>query len=145
MAPAAFDLSGIGPALARLRACHLGQQPGGLPTAVSPGEVTEPFLLDAAFPRSARLMTANLFQDEDYPASALRAGESGVVGFVAEVGPDGRVTDCVITASSGSAALDLTTCRLVKLRARFVPALDEAGRATADRLRGRIAWRLPAD
>lgn len=145
---AVFDLAGAPSALARLRSCHAGQQAVSVPaTASATGSVFEPFLLDASFPRRARYSRrrgASLFDDEDYPASAVRAGESGTVGFRAEIGPNGLVTDCTVTASSGSMALDLTTCRLIKSRARFDPALDEAGRLTTDWLSGQIVWSLPA-
>src|SRR5918998_14963 len=64
-------------------------------------------------PAKARANLASLFSDEDYPASAVRAGEAGATGFRLEVGPNGRVTNCSVTSSSGSSALDSTTCRLL--------------------------------
>lgn len=92
----------------------------------------------------ARANLPALFSDEDYPASAIRAGEQGAVRFRLEVGPEGRVTGCTITASSGSSALDSTTCRILRSRARFTPARDASGRAIADSVEGAIEWRLPA-
>ena len=96
-------------------------------------------------PAKARANLPSLFSDEDYPASAIRSGESGTTGFSLEIGPNGRVTNCTITSSSGSSSLDATTCRLLKSRARFTPARDSAGNATSDTVRSRIVWRLPAD
>jgi protein TonB len=96
-------------------------------------------------PAKAKANLASLFSDEDYPASAVRAGESGATGFRLEVGSNGRVTSCSVTSSSGSSALDTTTCRLLKSRARFSPATDNTGAATTDTIGGRIVWRLPAD
>lgn len=96
-------------------------------------------------PAKARANLASLFSDEDYPASAVRAGESGATGFRLDVGPNGRVTACTVTSSSGSSALDSTTCRLLRSRARFTPATDSTGSATSDTVSGRIVWRLPAD
>ena len=95
-------------------------------------------------PVRARASRPDPVGDMDYPASALRAGEEGVVDYEIGVGADGRVTDCRIVASSGSAILDSATCRAIRARARFAPARDSAGRPTADRLRGRVGWRLPA-
>ncbi|MEO7826420.1 MAG: TonB family protein, partial [Allosphingosinicella sp.] len=96
-------------------------------------------------PARAKANLASLFSDEDYPASALRSSESGATGFRLEVGANGRVTNCTVTASSGSSALDSTTCRLLRSRARFTPATDSSGGATADSVGGRIVWRLPAE
>jgi protein TonB len=96
-------------------------------------------------PARAKANLASLFSDEDYPASAVRAGESGATGFRLEVGANGRVTNCTVTSSSGSSALDSTTCRLLRSRARFTPATDSSGGSTSDSVSGRIVWRLPAD
>jgi protein TonB len=96
-------------------------------------------------PAHAKANLASLFSDEDYPASALRNNESGTTGFRLEVGPNGRVTGCQVTSSSGSAALDSATCRLLTSRARFTPARDSSGNSTSDTNSGRITWRLPAD
>lgn len=77
----------------------------------------------------------------DYPASALRAGEEGTVGFRLTVSPEGRVQNCVITSSSGSSALDAASCRLMRSRARFTPAVDDNGAPTVDLVEASIAWR----
>ncbi|MEA3050626.1 MAG: periplasmic protein TonB [Sphingomonadales bacterium] len=96
-------------------------------------------------PAKAKANLASLFSDEDYPASAQRNGESGTTGFRLEVGSNGRVTGCQVTSSSGSAALDAATCRLLTSRARFTPAHDSSGQPTSDTYGGRITWRLPAE
>lgn len=86
---------------------------------------------------------ASLFSSADYPAAAVRAGEAGTVAFRIEVGTNGRVTACTVIASSGSLALDSTTCRLIAIRARFQPARDRRGKPTRDSFTGRIIWSLP--
>lgn len=86
---------------------------------------------------------ATYFSDQDYPASALRAGEEGMVAFRLTVGPDGRAGGCAILGSSGSSSLDSATCRIMADRARFEPARDSNGKATSDEFVGRILWRLP--
>jgi protein TonB len=96
-------------------------------------------------PARAKANLVSLFSDEDYPASAVRSGESGATGFRLDVGTNGRVSNCTVTSSSGSSALDTTTCRLLKSRARFSPATDSTGGPTTDTVTGRIVWRLPAD
>ncbi|HEY0149019.1 MAG TPA: energy transducer TonB [Allosphingosinicella sp.] len=86
-----------------------------------------------------------LINAEDYPAAALRAGEQGTVRVGLDVSPEGRVTACTITASSKSASLDATTCRILRSRARFTPARDSAGTAVADRFETSLGWKLSRD
>jgi protein TonB len=80
--------------------------------------------------------------DVDYPPAALRAREQGTVEFRATVGPEGRVTECTITHSSGSASLDAATCELMRTRARFTPA-RENGNPTSETINSRFRWVLP--
>jgi periplasmic protein TonB len=96
-------------------------------------------------PRAARPLTApgRWVSDADYPTSALRRGERGVTGFQVTVGPDGRVRDCTVTRSSGSAELDAATCAKVTQRARFDPASDERGMVVAGRYSNAIRWQIP--
>jgi protein TonB len=90
----------------------------------------------------SKVNLASLIVNADYPASARAAREQGLVEFTLDVGPNGRVTGCTVTRSSGSPALDSTTCRLMQSRARFTPALDGSGATVADRMTGRLIWRL---
>lgn len=80
---------------------------------------------------------------DDYPPSAIRAEEEGVVGSSMRIGADGRVESCTVTAPSGHASLDQATCRLYQRRARFTPARDDAGAAIAATFTDRIRWQLP--
>ena len=57
-------------------------------------------------PARARANLRSYFSTTIIPPRAIRAEEQGTTGFRLTVGPDGRVTDCSITASSGSPALD---------------------------------------
>jgi len=91
----------------------------------------------------ARANLASYVSDSDYPSSAIRDEEQGTTRFRLAVGADGRVTDCTVTRSSGSSALDSTTCRLMKSRARFTPARDSDGRPTGDTVANAIRWVLP--
>ncbi len=84
----------------------------------------------------------SLINIADYPASALREREQGRPRFRLTVGADGRVTGCIILVSSGSTALDSATCRIMRSRARFNPALDGNGRPVEDQYWGEIAWRI---
>lgn len=79
----------------------------------------------------------------DYPSVALQQEIEGTSGFSVTVGPDGRVSDCVITQSSGSPELDATTCTNVTRRARFEPALDASGAPTTGKYANRVRWQIP--
>lgn len=80
---------------------------------------------------------------DDYPVGALATNQQGVVGFRVQVGVDGAVSECAVTAPSGWPLLDEMTCALIALRARFTPATNARG----DRVRGsysnRIRWQMP--
>ena len=93
-------------------------------------------------PARARANLASYVSDSDYPASAMRNEESGTTRFRLTVGPDGRVTNCVVTSSSGSAALDAATCRIMRSRARVTPARDQFNQPTTDSVSSAITWRL---
>ena len=66
-------------------------------------------------------------KDSDYPDGAAEAGIGGTVGVRYLVWTDGRVRECEVTRSSGSAELDATTCRLIEARFRFRPSRDARG------------------
>ncbi|UUR09227.1 energy transducer TonB [Sphingomonas glaciei] len=91
----------------------------------------------------ARANLASYVTSSDYPADAIRARQEGTTWFKLTIGPDGRITDCLIEKSSGSASLDAATCRIMRSRARFTPALDSARKPTSDTMSARISWRLP--
>ncbi len=79
----------------------------------------------------------------DYPSKALQNELEGTTGFSVTVGPDGRVTECQIVASSGSPDLDQATCMNVTRRARFDPALDLSGKPISGRYQNRVRWQIP--
>jgi protein TonB len=81
----------------------------------------------------------------DYPTRALREEREGTTSFRVTVGPDGRVTSCDITGSSGSDDLDAATCANVTRRARFNPATDGEGNPTTGSYSNRVRWVIPKD
>lgn len=81
-------------------------------------------------------------RDRDYPAAASEAGAGGTVEVRYLVWTDGRVRDCRIETSSGNRVLDETTCRLIRERFRFRPALDEDGAPEPAWLIERHEWVL---
>jgi TonB family protein len=80
--------------------------------------------------------------NDDYPAAALRANQEGRVSVLLSVDAMGRVTDCSVTGSSGSALLDTTTCSLFKRRGRFLPETDANGTPIAGVYAISREWRL---
>lgn len=150
------DLSGIAAAEARLPGCMVraAKHPWIIvpaPMAPAPPMLLQPLVVPPLErqglerPARAKIALETLFSDEDYPSAAVRAGEQGPVTFKLFVGTDGRVSGCMITASSGSTILDSATCRLLAARALFEPARDRRGKPTPDSFAGRIVWRLPPD
>lgn len=87
--------------------------------------------------------TAGWIRPGDYPALAVKNGESGVVGFTLTIDAKGAVNNCVVVSTSGSAALDRATCDLISARAQFQPALDGAGKPVAGSYTNRTRWILP--
>lgn len=67
-------------------------------------------------------------RDSDYPKGLGIEGIQGRVSVRYLVGETGRVSDCEVTASSGNATLDETTCRLITERFRYRPSLDGRGK-----------------
>jgi protein TonB len=100
----------------------------------------------AEAPKAPAPQVGNLsmyFVARDYPPAALRRSEQGTVRFRVDISPEGRVSACTVTASSGSAILDETTCRLIQQRLRFRPARDREGKPATDSQEYRVTWVLP--
>ena len=122
------------------------RQPAGPPrpvTAPPPAPPAPPSR--PGVPTRARANLASYVADSDYPALAIAAHEEGTTRFRLNIGTDGTVTTCTVTASSGSTALDDTTCRIMVERARFTPARDARGRAVTDSVVSAIRWILPEE
>ncbi len=81
-------------------------------------------------------------RDRDYPREARDAGIQGDLTTRYVIGADGRITDCRVVKSSGSALLDSTTCRLVMERFRYRPARDASGRKISEVQFDDHHWRL---
>ncbi len=79
----------------------------------------------------------------DYRSSWINRGMTGTARFRLEIGTNGRVENCTITASSGYSELDKATCALVSQRAKFDPARDQAGANTTGSYTNSVRWELP--
>jgi protein TonB len=83
---------------------------------------------------------AGKISKRDYPRALFAAGVQGRVGVLYVVSAQGRVTDCQIEHSSGSAELDDTTCDLIIARFRFRPSLDTQGRPVESMIEENHSW-----
>lgn len=79
-------------------------------------------------------------RNRDYPRPAVRARAEGDVIAHLSIDAAGRVSDCRVARSSGSADLDAVTCRLIRERFRYAPALDRQGRPVPDQVGWRQSW-----
>jgi periplasmic protein TonB len=79
---------------------------------------------------------------DNYPSDALRQEKEGRVGVRVTIGPDGRVTGCTVTSSSGTPSLDSAACEGMQRYARYDPALDDAGRPTTGSTSTAIVYRI---
>lgn len=85
---------------------------------------------------------AALITPADYPSEAFRAKKEGNVAVRLTVSAAGRASNCTIRRSSGYKALDDAACWLLKRRARFVPALDAAGKPTQGQFDHLVMWKI---
>lgn len=93
----------------------------------------------------ARGNPASWVTTEDYPPSALREEREGVTGIAWDVTTDGKVVNCRVTQSSGSADLDDAACKFVTRRGRYSPALDQNGNPIQSSDKRRVRWQIPKD
>ena len=116
--------------------------PRAIPAPPAPPAPPKPVISQAA---RARANLTSLFSTDDYPQSAIRNEEQGTTAVRLTIGTDGRVAGCDVTASSGSNALDQATCNIIRRRARYTPAKDQAGNPITGTDSARIRWELPEE
>ena len=113
------------------------------PVIVSLPEPAPPVAVDLSRALKPRGDQGGWFPQDSYPVAARRAGAEGRVSVSVEVGANGRVTACRVTASSGNGDLDQATCRLATRNGRFEPARDANGAAVPSTTALRnVRWRL---
>ena len=95
-----------------------------------------------AIPSVASSELIAIFTADDYPTEAIRKHHEGLVRFRASIDAKGKVTKCEIIQSSGYPELDARTCKLVRDRAKFKPALDENGNPREDSWTSQTTWKL---
>jgi len=105
--------------------------PPGPPPAIAPHVVRNP---------QERRPLLTLFSPDDYPMSAQGSGVRGVIAVTLGISPDGRVASCTIRRSSRLAVLDVSTCNILRRRARYTPAMDSNGNPVAGTIRAEVDW-----
>ncbi len=103
--------------------------------------IDEPAL--SALSRRPRTTNDMGFRPEDYPPAALRRAREGRVMMRITVNAEGRATDCVPVASSGSEEIDSTACRVSLNRGRYEPGLDASGQPVETRAIYTVTFYLP--
>lgn len=94
-------------------------------------------------PAQARARAQIAPAETDYPSIALRDAQQGKATAIWEIAEDGCVEACRIDKSSGSAALDSATCRMITLRGRYDPALSPQGKPVRSVDSATFTWKLP--
>jgi len=84
----------------------------------------------------------SVFFVSDYPQGALARNLGGFARYEATIDPTGKVERCDLLVPTGVADLDSATCRLVRSRARFKPALDANGQPTFGVYRAWNSWQV---
>ena len=74
--------------------------------------------------------TSHAVTADDYPPVSIRLQEQGKVQIKYTIGPEGSVSECAVTMSSGNPRLDDAACTMVKKRWKFKPATQD-GKAVA--------------
>jgi len=135
----AFSLSGSAAALNRMEFCLKDLRREG-PAQVMTADAIAARSVTPPEPTNGR---GDWFRMSDYPSDLQRAGKDGTVIFQLTVDTRGRVSDCVVTQSSGHAQLDAATCKAVSKRARFKPAVSGNGTKISGKHDDRVTWRVP--
>lgn len=111
-----------------------------IPPPAPPAPPPPPSKAQGASPKGLNGWASRI--QNNYPRRAEREGIEGIVGMSVTVGPDGRVSACTVTRSSGSSDLDSAACDGMMRYARYNPALDAAGNPISDTLPQSIQYKL---
>ncbi len=83
-------------------------------------------------------------QANDYPSDMLWAGKQAYVHFRMGVDENGDPTACHIQHSIGGEAFDKAVCASLMKRAKFLPALDKAGKPIASFYLNAVNFQIPS-
>lgn len=111
-----------------------------VPPPAAPAPPPPPSKARGAQPENQRSWQQRIM--DNYPARAIRDEIEGRVGVRVTVGPNGRVTSCTVSNSSGQSVLDDAACQDITRYGRFNPALDDAGNPTTGSWGTTIVYQL---
>ncbi|MGH6787103.1 MAG: TonB family protein [Novosphingobium sp.] len=86
---------------------------------------------------------SNWVTQADYPTREINLGHEGLTRVRLSISPNGKVSGCEVTASSGWAALDAATCNRISAKGKFDPATDTSGEAASGTYNTSVKWQLP--
>ena len=122
-APAlSLDLAGLAEVLPQLDACTAGLTP------------RDPESIVAVTPRMTKPPRI------DPGELPLEGATRRDVSWRVTISPEGKVADCEIVRSSGSAALDDQVCRLLRTTSRFEPGRNAAGKPVTATFQSRVVF-----
>ena len=87
----------------------------------------------------------SLITARDYPREAINEKRGGTSKLRIQVDEGGVAQSCAIIESSGHGDLDAAACTAVMRRARFSPAINDAGEPAAGVFEIPVAWQLPEE
>ena len=94
-------------------------------------------------PPTVRQSRNGEFMTRYYPPTARSRGEQGKVGFTITVEPNGFLSSCEVTQSSGFRNLDRETCDFLTRYAKVKPVKNAEGRSVMATQQGFMNWKLP--
>ena len=110
------------------------------PLAPSPSFLDEPEDYRPNQPVEPLTPASSWIRASDYPDEAIKEKRGGRAALRLSVNQWGRVSDCMVTRSSGSPDLDALSCKLVARRAVLIPATDGDANPIQSRYDHEIVW-----
>jgi TonB family protein len=104
--------------------------------------VADPTGTQSKLKERAKGNIASFVSNDDYPAVALDQNQTGIVAFALLIDEAGKVADCTVIETSGAASLDSQSCAVLRIRAKFTPAVGADGKPAKDALVGKIRWQI---
>lgn len=111
------------------------------PTITPPAPPAPPAVAAVAPTPATPRGRGNVISEDDYPDASRRAEEQGVARVSYVVDPEGKVTSCQVTSSSGSPRLDDATCKIIMRRFRFNAATRD-GKPVSETKTQPVRWQL---
>lgn len=101
----------------------------------------DPSVVSTALARPQPLTPPGLWvRSEDYPRNMLDKGTSAVITFRVDVDAKGAVTGCHVAEVTQGPGFAELTCKLVKARAKFKPALGANGKPIPMYFATNVMW-----